>query len=187
MSHRSSSPPARSSGFPYGHHRGLGGSNHDRRLEHLLERMPRYAVSSYCARHRVTSRSPRRRRSGSTTGSSRAAAAATTSRLHRVGRASRCTSASSRLLEDRLADARLERSRVRAYAASGFTGALQPLRVSQVALEVLDQAAPAARVSQAAVEVLKQRPVTTFVGVSQVAVEVLVPVARRARFYAQIV
>ena len=73
------------------------------------------------------------------------------------------------------------------FGQLGFTGALQPLRVSQVALEVLDQAAPAARVSQAAIEVLKQRPVTTFVGVSQVAVEVLVPVARRARFYAQIV
>ena len=60
-------------------------------------------------------------------------------------------------------------------------------RVSQLALEVLDQAAPRVLVSQEAIEVLKQRPVTTFVGVSQVAVEVLVPVSRRARFYAQIV
>ena len=60
-------------------------------------------------------------------------------------------------------------------------------RVSQLALEVLDQAAPRVLVSQEAIEVLKQRPVTTFVGVSQVAVEVLVPVQRRARFWAQIV
>ena len=60
-------------------------------------------------------------------------------------------------------------------------------RVSQVALEVADQAFSHVRVSQAATEVLKQRPVTTFVGVSQVAVEVLVPVQRRARFWAQIV
>ena len=60
-------------------------------------------------------------------------------------------------------------------------------RVSQLALEVLDGAAGNVLVSQEAIEVLKQRPVTTFVGVSQVAVEVLVPVARRARFWAQIV
>ena len=73
------------------------------------------------------------------------------------------------------------------FASTGSTGAPTAVRVSQLALEVLDQAAPRVLVSQEAIEVLKQRPVTTFVGVSQVAVEVLVPVSRRARFYAQIV
>ena len=73
------------------------------------------------------------------------------------------------------------------FSFAGSTGAPTAVRVSQLALEVLDQASPRVLVSQEAIEVLKQRPVTTFVGVSQVAVEVLVPVARRARFYAQIV
>ena len=73
------------------------------------------------------------------------------------------------------------------YPPPGGVVVLTHARVSQLALEVLDQAAPRVLVSQEAIEVLKQRPVTTFVGVSQVAVEVLVPVSRRARFYAQIV
>ena len=71
--------------------------------------------------------------------------------------------------------------------AGGGVAVASYARVSQLALEVLDQAVPRVLVSQEAIEVLKQRPVTTFVGVSQVAVEVLVPVSRRARFYAQIV
>lgn len=64
---------------------------------------------------------------------------------------------------------------------------LQPVRLSQAAFEVLDAQAGSARSSQLAVEVLKQRPVTTFVGLSQLTVEVLVPVQRRARFWVQIV
>ena len=60
-------------------------------------------------------------------------------------------------------------------------------RLSQLAIETLEAPLGKARLSQLAIEVLKQRPISTFVGVSQVAIEVLVPSANRAWFTVQIV
>ena len=72
------------------------------------------------------------------------------------------------------------------FSFTGSTGTPTAVRVSQVALEVVEAALAAARLSQLATEVLRSLPPTNAV-TTQLAVEVLIPYRISGRFYAQIV